>query len=103
MPRRSAPARDPFAPLKNIGPTTRAWLVDVGVPDATTLQRLGAVEVYRRLKAQLPSRVSLNALYALHAALDGVHWNTYPDDVKAQMRAEVEAVGTLPTPRRSAR
>lgn len=79
----------PPEPLMNLGPTTRARLAAVGVPDAASLRRIGAAEAYRRLKAHLPNRVSLNALYALHAALDGVHWNTYPEDVKAQMRAEV--------------
>ena len=86
----------PLTALKGIGPTTVAWLEAVGLGDEASLRAAGAVEAFRRLKAAFPNKVSWNALYALHAALAGVHWNVFPAEVKRQMREEVLARGPLP-------
>jgi DNA transformation protein len=79
------------AKLKNIGPVTTGWLHEIGIDTLEQIRELGVVEVYRRLKARFPDRVTLNALYGLEAALTGVRWDQLPDEVKAELRAQVEA------------
>ena len=73
---------DAIGTLSGIGPVTQRRLMDVGIHAVSELRRLGAVEAYRRLKFTFPRNVSLNALYALEAALRGCHWLDLPSDVK---------------------
>jgi DNA transformation protein len=79
--------------MKGIGPVTSGWLHDIGIDSEEQIRELGVVEVYRRLKAQFPDRVTLNALYGLEAALSGIRWDQLPDEVKAELRAQVDAAG----------
>jgi DNA transformation protein len=76
--------------LKNIGPRTESWLHAIEVHSLDDLERLGAVEVYRRLREHFPNRVSLNALYALQGAILNLHWNALPPDMKAELRQQAE-------------
>jgi DNA transformation protein len=76
---------DELLKLKNIGPKTREWLHDIGIHTREDVERLGSVEVYRRLKASRPHQVSLNALWGLEAALLNIRWDMLPDDVKAEL------------------
>jgi DNA transformation protein len=39
-----------------------------------------------------PREASLNALYALEAALRGCHWQYLPEDVKAALQHEAKAI-----------
>ena len=57
-------------PLANIGPVSRRMLAAAGITSVETLQRLGSVEAYRRVRAHDP-RASLNLLWALEGALTG--------------------------------
>ncbi|HEY8383750.1 MAG TPA: TfoX/Sxy family DNA transformation protein [Microvirga sp.] len=82
----------PVGTLPGIGPVTQDWLDEAGIGTLGDLRRLGSVEVYRRLKFQMPRRVNLNALYALEAALRGCHWLALPSDVKDALRREAEAI-----------
>jgi DNA transformation protein len=40
----------------------------------------------------LPRRVSLNALYALEAALRGCHWLDLPQDVKSALQQQAKTI-----------
>ncbi|NBJ12230.1 TfoX/Sxy family protein [Microvirga arsenatis] len=82
----------PLHTLPGIGPVTQGWLQEAGIRTAGELRAMGSVEAYRRLKFMLPQRVSLNALYALEAALRGCHWLDLPHDVKAALQREAKAV-----------
>lgn len=77
--------------LKNIGPKSRVWLAEIGIHTLEDLEALGAVETYRRLKANRPTEVSLNMLWALQGALLNIHWNALSPDMKADLRAHVES------------
>lgn len=77
--------------IKNMGPKTRLWLRDIGIHTLADLEALGAVEAYRRLKASRPHQVSLNALWGLQGAILNIHWNALPSDMKADLKAQVEA------------
>lgn len=77
--------------LRNLGEVTERWLVETGIPDVATLERLGPLEAYRRLKAARPSQVSLLALWALTGALLELDWRELPADMKQQLRDRLEA------------
>lgn len=77
--------------LPNLGPKSTAWLAEVDIRTVEELREVGAVAAYRRLKHWNPRLVSLTALYALHAALEGIHWRAVDADTKARLRAESAA------------
>ncbi len=92
----------PIEDLPNLGPVTRRWLADVGIEDEDTLREVGAVAAYVRLRfAQ--GRVSLNALYAMHAALRGIPWTALGEDERAELRRAAEAALPPPEPRQNPR
>lgn len=77
-----------LADLPGLGPRSEAWLAEIGISTVAELKAVGAVAAYRRLKHWNPRLVSLNALYALHAALNGLHWRAVDAETKARLRAE---------------
>jgi DNA transformation protein len=85
----SQPSDDLYK-IRNIGPKTISWLHEIGVHTQADLEDLGAVEVYKRLKAAFPHKVSLNALYGLQGAILNIHWNDLPPDMKAELKAQVQ-------------
>jgi DNA transformation protein len=86
--------------LPGLGPKSSQWLAEVGITTVDELRTVGAVAAYRRLKHWNPRLVSLNALYALHAAVSGLHWRAVDDATKARLRAEA---GDDVSPRRVGR
>ena len=83
--------RQSSAELKNIGPVSREWLRAVGVNSREDLERLGSVEVYRRVKAH-GFNGSLNLLYALEASLQDVHWTALSPQTKAKLKAAARSL-----------
>ncbi len=82
----------PVDSLPGIGPATLAWLKEIDISSVGDLRSIGSVEAYRRLKFMLPRRVSLNALYALEAALRGCHWLDLPQDVKSALQQQAKLI-----------
>ena len=79
-----------MADLRNLGPKSRQWLAEIGITTFEEIERLGSVEVYRRLKASRPREVSLNMLYGLEAAILDIPWQHLPQDVKDQLKVQVD-------------
>lgn len=77
--------------LLNIGPKSAAWLRQVGVRTLDDLRRLGAVGTFMKVK-KAGFRPSLNLLYALAGAEQGVHWASLPADYKNALVTEVSAL-----------
>lgn len=78
--------------LKNIGPKTEWMLLEIGVDGYEALNQIGSVEAYRRLKTRFPdSKLNLNALYALEAALWGIHYLELLPEVKEQLKEELRS------------
>lgn len=75
----------PITDLPNLGPVMARRLAEVGVENEGDLRALGAAEAYRRLCFQF-GRVSLNALYAMDAALEGKDWRLVPEARKLDFR-----------------
>ncbi len=95
--------------LKNIGEQSAGWLRAVGVESADDLERLGAVEAWRRAKAAFPDRVTIVLLYALQGALLDLPWTDLPIDLKQRLAAEATSSGepidpqSIPRPTRKQR
>lgn len=88
MPKKTSELRQ----LKNIGPTVAKRLNAIGVHTRADLERLGAPEAYKRLRAQtLGTTPKCYYLYSLHGALLDVHWDDLPNTLKEALSREVEA------------
>ncbi|MCK6581913.1 MAG: TfoX/Sxy family protein [Anaerolineales bacterium] len=77
--------------MKNIGPKSSEWLASIGIQSLEDVARLGVVETYKMVKAAYPERVSLNMLYGLQAALLDIPFQELPQDIRDQLKREVEA------------
>ena len=75
-----------IAQLPNLGPVMAEKLGRVGVRTEADLRALGAPAAFQRLRAA-GERVSLNALYALDAALEGRHWLDTDEERKQALKA----------------
>lgn len=76
--------------MKNLGPKSSEWLASIGVHTLDDVARLGVVETYKRVKAAYPEKVTLNMLWGLQAAVLGIPWNELPDDIKQELRRQVD-------------
>ncbi len=85
---RAVPADVPVAKLLNLGPKSAGWLRAVGIRTRADLERVGAVEAYRRV-VEAGHETSLNLLYALEGALLDLRWDRLPDVVKRNLRERV--------------
>ena len=61
------------AKLPNLGPKSQAILAAVGINSVEQLRDLGSIAAYVLTKKSA-ANVSLNLLWALEAALTGLHW-----------------------------
>jgi len=75
--------------LKNLGMASVNILHAVGINTYTDLRNIGAVEAYLRIKAR-DINVSKVMLYALEGALQNIHWNDLPPDLKLQLVTQAE-------------
>jgi DNA transformation protein and related proteins len=76
---------EPIENLPNIGPTSAAWLRDVGILTIADLMRWGAVAAYERVRQRQPS-ASQNLLWALAAGLEGRDWRQWTAEDKDRLR-----------------
>ncbi len=76
--------------LPNLGPYMARRLADIGVNTAGELRALGAVEAYRRLKFQFGREMTLNALWAMEAALVGLDCRRLSNEHKQALRTQLE-------------
>jgi DNA transformation protein len=70
--------------LRNIGPTIRKRLNEIGVRDRADLERLGSVEAYRKICRKYPAQTIpvCYYLYSLEGALMDKHWDALPKSIK---------------------
>lgn len=87
------PAGVPIAQMRNLGPATARMLGEIGIVDSVGLAATGAVAAYRQLKFRFGRQVSLNALYAMEAALRGCDWRALDAATRAQLKAAAEGTG----------
>ncbi|MGB8597884.1 MAG: TfoX/Sxy family protein, partial [Burkholderiales bacterium] len=74
----------------NLGPACAVRLQAVGILNLKDLREMAAVGAYRLVKNHgYPS--SVNLLWAIYGALHGIKWNQVPDNIKAQLKAEIQS------------
>ncbi len=76
--------------MPNIGPYLAARLMEIDVATPDALSAVGAVEAYAPLKFRFAKGISLNALWAMDAALSGIDWRHLPQARKDALRAALE-------------
>ena len=74
--------------MRNLGPQTQRWLAEIDIHTDADLRRIGSVAAWHRLRFAFGKRVTLNALYAMEAALLGCDWRALPAEVKDRLRQE---------------
>jgi hypothetical protein len=78
----------PIEQLKNLGPTSAAWLHEIGVQTKADLQRIGPAVAYR-LVAQRHPRCSLNLLWAMVASLADKDWRDISEEEKERWKLQI--------------
>lgn len=78
---------DPVESLPNLGRYTARCLTEIDVETADDLRAMGAVEAYARLKFQFGRGITLNALWAMDAALSGIDWRYLTQERKEELKA----------------
>jgi DNA transformation protein and related proteins len=74
--------------LPNLGPACASRLAAVGIHNLKDLREMGAVGAYRLVKNHgYPT--SLNLLWAIYGALNGLKWNQVPEEIKSQLKSEI--------------
>ena len=79
-----------IARLPGLGPASAALLARVGVHDAATLRQRDAFDLYAALKCIAP-RTSLNMLYALIGAQEGLDWRVVARERRSALLTELDA------------
>ena len=82
------PAAD-IARLPGLGPASTALLARLSVRDVATLRQRDAFELYAALKAIAPS-TSLNMLYGLIGAQEGVDWRVIARERRSALLTELD-------------
>jgi DNA transformation protein and related proteins len=90
MTRRAPASASALARLPGLGPASTALLARAGVHDAATLRASDPVALYLRLRA-LDARTSLNMLYALVGAREGIDWRVVARDRRTDLLTELDA------------
>lgn len=81
--------------LPGLGPKSRALLAQVGIRTAAQLKAADVYEVYAQLKAIDP-RTSLNMIYGLMAAQDGVDWRVVARERRTEILLRLDEMGLAP-------
>jgi DNA transformation protein len=76
-----------LAELRNIGPTIRKRLNEIGVRTRADLQRMGPVKAYLRICQNYPNQTIpvCYYLYSLQGALMDTHWDDVPKNLKEEL------------------
>lgn len=77
----------PIENLRNLGPTSAAWLRDVGIQTKADVEDLGPAVAYQMVRSRQPS-VSLNLLWSMAAALMDKDWRELSEAEKAKLLDE---------------
>ena len=75
--------------LKNLGHTSINWLRVIGIQSRQDLQNKGAAAAYSEIKKR-GIRVSKVLLYALHGAMNDIHWNDLDHQTKQKLLEQAD-------------
>lgn len=86
---RTAPPNPGVADLPGLGPASATLLARLGVRDLATLRARDAFELFAQLKSAAPN-TSLNMLYALIGAQEGVDWRVIARERRSELLTELD-------------
>ncbi|MFC5598222.1 TfoX/Sxy family protein [Deinococcus cellulosilyticus] len=75
--------------MRNLGPKTLSWLKQAGIQTEQDIRSVGVIEVFLQLK-DMGFRPSLNALWALEGACEGIDWRDIPSERKLELKEELQ-------------
>ncbi len=78
-----------LAQLLNLGPKSAQMLVDASITTPAAMRRRGAIATYVAVKRAHP-KASLNLLYALVGALEGMDWKQVQREQKLSLLMQIE-------------
>ena len=87
----SAPAKV----IQGLGPKSSAALAGIGITSLEALRRRDPFEVYAEIRSRY-SAVTLNFLYGLIAAVEGVHWQQIRKTQRTMILLRLEEMGIAP-------
>jgi DNA transformation protein len=76
--------------MLNLGPKTLQRLQSIEVYNTNDIETLGVIETYLRLKVVYGKDISLNALWALQAAVLGIPWKELLPELKLELKRQLE-------------
>lgn len=82
--------------LKGLGPKSEKCLNEIGIFTQSDLEKIGPVRAFLKLKKECTlMKPSLNFLYAMIGALEGVHWKDIVKNEKGRLLIELEGYEEL--------
>jgi hypothetical protein len=81
-----------LADLPSLGATSAALLTEVGIVNADSLRRHGAKDAFMVLRMRFGKRITINWIYALECAIQGIHWKSLSDERRAELKAAAKQV-----------
>ena len=79
-----------IAKLPNLGLASEHWINAVGVYTLEQLKQIGPIQVYLRIK-QKGFKPSMNLLYAMAGAIEGIHWAKLSPQQRSELILELDA------------
>jgi len=76
--------------LKGLGSKSEKCLNEIGIYTLDDLKSIGPVRAFIKLKAECGINPSLNFLYAMVGAIEGVHWAKIAKSEKGRLIMELE-------------
>lgn len=73
----------------SLGPKSSHWLAEVDLHTLDDVRAIGPVAAYARVKAAYPREVSLNLLWALYGALNGMPWHALDAETKNRLKRDL--------------
>ena len=78
--------------LKGLGPKSMQCLNEIGIFTKSDLEQMGPIKVFVTLKNECKiMKPSLNFLYSMVGAIEGVHWKEIAKTEKTRLLIELEA------------
>ena len=81
--------------LEGLGPKSESMLASIGVDSIDGFKQSDAFDMYKKLKEQNVG-VSLNMLYAMLGAQEGVRWQDVAKDRKTEILMRLDDMGLAP-------
>lgn len=77
--------------LPNIGKTLADRIIQAGITTPDEIKRLGAKEVFVRVKSVYPD-ACINHLYAIEGAVQNIRWHNLSEERKKELKSFFDSI-----------